>query len=175
MSMVSFVPPSSGEDSAIVALLKVLAHPKDAEATLKKMIAFQKEIDVNSEEYKKLADAHAKNMQDCKEILNQVDISRTSLERERVNLLSAQKAFEEASHNLVLREDAYKARVERLNLEIHAFAQEKANNDPREKAITNKEAAIEHKEEELARREQELIESIDKHKAWLESIKPPRD
>ena len=167
MSIASFIPPSSGEAAAIFSLIQVLSNPKEAEATLKKMVEAQKKIDASNEEYKKLVAENAKNLQEAKDILSQVDQSRTSLERDRVNLLSMQKDTESGRQNLAQQEDAYTARIAQLNLEIHAFAQEKANNDTREKRLASKEAT-------LAKQEKELMESVDKHRAWLESIKPPR-
>ena len=185
MSLAPYLPPTSGEAGAVMALLQVIADPKAAKQALDKMVEERKAIDAATEKQREMmaqaAAMHskAKAEEDKTKIemdrlaskaaadLGVAKTAQQTAERHKAEIAAAEKRVAEASDALREREQKVAAReqaAEQRARELERIAQlnDQAN------------GKLHSREQELAMREKTLADDIAENNKWLAGLRPPR-
>lgn len=185
MSLAPYLPPTSGEAGAVMALLQVIAHPADAKAVLEKMIAERKAIEAATEKQRELMQdtlgVQAKTRQDNEKLQREaelkadkahVDLSAAKsalalAERRKAEIEAAEKRVAEAS-------TANEEREEKLNTNARELAVKWQQLKAQQSDCEKREHALVKREEDIAAREKQLADDIRENEKWLAGLKPPR-
>ena len=154
------IPVMTGEADTLLSLLKMLADPKQMEATFKKLSALKKEAD------DAIAEAH-KQSADAASTLNKLGTAQADLIRREKAITDEREQLTEIRNGLQQQKDELAKRAAALGEQI-------SNAGRMEADVQSRNAQSLAREDRLAKREEALKKSVDEHRAWLESIKPPR-
>ena len=154
------IPVMTGEADTLLSLLKMLADPKQMEATFKKLSALKKEAD------DAIAEAH-KQSSDAASTMNKLGATQADLIRREKAVADERAELVEIQQNLQQRKVEFEKKSAALGEQIAHAGRLEADAQSRN-------AQSVAREERLAKREEALKKSVDEHRAWLDSIKPPR-
>lgn len=185
MSLQPYLPPVSGEAGAVYALLQVIADPKQAKATLDKLVEERRKIEEETAKQQQLiAEGSAqqkKQVAEAKESRVEAeklaDQAHADLGANAAKLVELQRANEEFKHReqrlgeqqLDLEETD--KRQKQLAAELKARTHELVG---RSAAMEKQEIALDKREADLAVREKQLADDIAENQKWLAGLKPPR-
>ena len=154
------IPVMTGEADTLLSLLKMLADPKQMEATFKKLSALKKEAD------DAIAEAHKQSV-DAASTMNKLGMAQADLIRREKAITDEREQLTEIRNGLQQQKDELAKRAAALGEQI-------SNAGRMEADVQSRNAQSLAREDRLAKREEALKKSVDEHRAWLESIQPPR-
>jgi uncharacterized protein (DUF3084 family) len=154
------IPVMTGEADTLLSLLKMLADPKQMEATFKKLSALKKEAD------DAIAEAH-KQSSDAASTMNKIG-------QAQADLIRREKAVTDEREQLTAIRNSLQQQKDELAKRAAALGEQISNAGRLEADVQSRNAQSVAREARVAKREEELKKSVDEHRAWLESIKPPR-
>ena len=154
------IPIITGEADQLLSLLKLLADPKHVEHILKQITTRQKELEKTEEDARKQTD-------DAKATMNKIGQAQADLIRREKALTDERAQFVQIQRNLQQQKDELSKKSAALGEQISNAGRLEADAQLRNAQSLAREARV-------AKREEELKKSVDEHRAWLESIKPPR-